>query len=203
MKNAMGSYGEGVIGLAFEGGMDQSQQHQNVVYHLVSQGKLPNAVFGVWINPNTAIGSYDPNGGRLTLGGVDTSLYQGSFTFLSIIGSDGPSGYNYFWAVPAGSFSAPGFSAAAPSGFKTYFDTGSTIINIDSGTFQSLLGFLSSKSPSAFKSSGAYYTIDCGIGRSLPDITINLGGASFVLSSSDYIIPIPNNPVCALGKLLI
>ncbi|ORY50486.1 acid protease [Rhizoclosmatium globosum] len=199
IRNQLGS-SEGIMGLTYQGGMDGGQQHETVAYYLASQGKLQNNVFGLWINPNTAIGSSDPNGGKLLLGGVDTSLYYGSFTFLPIIPSEGPGSYNYYWAVSSGSLSIPGFpTISPPGGSYTFFDSATTLITLDGGSFQTVINYLSSRNPSAFRNLGAYYSVDCTVGRSLPDVTVTMGGTAFVLSNSDYVVPVPNNVVCVLG----
>ncbi|ORY40104.1 acid protease [Rhizoclosmatium globosum] len=78
---SMAGVGDGLLGLAFQDGLDSTKHHETVLYSLASQNLLPNNIFSVWLNQSSAptkLVPVDPSGGRLILGGIDTTLYTGS-----------------------------------------------------------------------------------------------------------------------------
>ncbi|KAJ3291716.1 hypothetical protein HDU79_002118, partial [Rhizoclosmatium sp. JEL0117] len=93
IKNQQRGYGDGFLGLAFQDGLDASKPHESGIYYLVSQKQIKNPVFSIWISPESKVGETELTKGalgKLVLGGVDTSLYYGSLSFMNIVPSPGP-----------------------------------------------------------------------------------------------------------------
>ncbi|KAJ3284595.1 hypothetical protein HDU79_008012, partial [Rhizoclosmatium sp. JEL0117] len=200
IKNQQRGYGDGFLGLAFQDGLDASKRHESGIYYLVSQKQIKNPVFSIWISPESKVGETELTKGalgKLVLGGVDTSLYYGSLSFMNIVPSPGPGSSNYFWAVTSGSLSVGSASISPPSGTSTFFDSGGTLIVLDAKTFPSLLNSLAPGKQDSFKLQGSYYTVDCAFGLSLPEVSFSMGGHSFSLAAKDYILP--NGANCVLG----
>ncbi|KAI9328846.1 aspartic peptidase domain-containing protein [Obelidium mucronatum] len=169
-------------------------------------------MFSVWLNQSThfsTTSANDPNGGKLVIGGTDTSLYNGTFSFLPIL----PRPYNtdggqfspsYFWTVAGKSISIRGgINIPAGSGTQVLVDTGTTLMTVDPDTFKNLITALSNNTASVFipDSSRGIYACSCELRSTLPDIFINLGanGIPFVLTSTDYIMVGGSSGQCLLA----
>ncbi|KAJ3080281.1 hypothetical protein HDU99_008811, partial [Rhizoclosmatium hyalinum] len=143
----------------------------------------------------------DPSGGRLILGGIDTSLYTGSITFIPITpyptkNQDSSVSSSYFWSIATTSVTVSGSSAiAAPQNTLAIIDTGTTLIIIDSATLSAIVQQMNGLVQ--YSSRDGYYETLCS--STLPDITFTLGGVAFTFSAEDYLIPADTTEtVCVL-----
>ncbi|KAJ3342421.1 hypothetical protein HDU83_006094 [Entophlyctis luteolus] len=154
-------------------------------------------------------------GGSLILGGVDTTLYDGSFTFFPVIPctpiSSGMSAY-YYWSLGAESVSvAGGLNISAPANTSILMDSGSSLIGMDVGTVSTLVdGLLAGARNTSqifwFNSHSGVYHVDCSFGATLPDIVISIlndarNGVPFSLPNSAYIYSDGTNCVFAIVPL--
>ncbi|KAJ3017672.1 UNVERIFIED_CONTAM: hypothetical protein HDU68_011521 [Siphonaria sp. JEL0065] len=215
MKQGMQGFGDGIMGLTFQGGLDTTVSHQTVTYALATQNQLPNYIFSLWFNQSStfddATGT-DPNGGRIIIGGADSNLYVGGFTFVSVIPTpllyqDGTVAEpTYFWGVNAGRIGVNGRgSIAPPKNTTTIIDSGTSLIIIDKQSLDSIVQLLAGSLTHNFKylSQSGIYAVDCNFAKSLPSITLTLNNRPFELSPNDYIMydgrTFANSDNCALA----
>ncbi|KAJ3380291.1 hypothetical protein HDU84_006034 [Entophlyctis sp. JEL0112] len=211
MLNEMEIGGDGILGLAYSGGLIQpgilSTESPTILANLASEGLLNNNYFCLWFNQSSVISNFqssDPNGGILSVGIADTTLYSGSFDFFPIVSipmmnSDGTTeNALFFWAVNVASASFGTVALAGPSGLQVVIDSGSTLIAVDSSTLSSILLELSSVTTLRDFGNGIY-VVSCSNVADLPSFSFSFGsgGSSFSLSHSDYIFK--DDQYCALG----
>ncbi|KAI8615825.1 aspartic peptidase domain-containing protein [Chytriomyces sp. MP71] len=207
MKNALGSFADGILGLGFENGLvGKVDTHDSILYYLSVQNQIETASFSVWFNQSSKSVNdpniHDGNGGMILLGGVDKKLYNGIFTFLPVVpvvlplSGGGTSSTNKFWAVKPHSISLGSTTIHAPNFGNAFFDSGSTYITVDAGTYSQLtsgLGFSGLKNANI---------VSCEASRKFPPINFVLGNSnvSYLLTNDFYIIhPIDGSDNCHLG----
>ena len=106
---------DGILGLAF-----QSISVDNVTpvwYNLLSQGKVSNPVFGVYLSRN----AQSKVGGEITFGGVDTARYTGDITYV-------PLNSETYWAFVIDDMTIAGKSASICTKCQGIADTGTSLI---------------------------------------------------------------------------
>jgi len=102
---------DGILGLAFDSiSVDNTP---TVFDNLVAQGTVSSAVFGVYLSNG------DSTQGELTLGGIDSSHYTGSLTYV-------PLSSETYWEVTLSSFEING--AQVTNSTKAVLDTGTSIL---------------------------------------------------------------------------
>lgn len=141
---------------------------------LVSQGTVSKSVFGFKLADS---------GSSLYLGGTDSSLYTGAFTYVDLTEAS-------YWELTLGSLAVGSTKIIS-----------STAAIIDTGTTQ-IIGS-SSSVKKAYKAIGGAtdngdgtYSISCD---SSPDISITLGGKSFSVSAASF--NLPNGDGTCIGGL--
>ncbi|KAI8608916.1 aspartic peptidase domain-containing protein, partial [Chytriomyces sp. MP71] len=170
------------------------------------QNQIRTPAFSLWFNQSSKSVNdptvHDGSGGMILLGGVDKSLYNGIFTFLPVVpvvlpqSGGGTFSTNKFWAVKPRSIIVGGTTIQAPHLGNAFFDSGSTYIIVDAGTYSQIasgLGFAELKNT---------YIVSCEAARKFPPITFVLGDAnvSYSLTSDSYIIqPIDGSDNCHLA----
>jgi len=108
---------DGILGLAFrEISVDGVTP---VFYNMVTQGLVSSSVFGFWLDRNLS----DSVGGELTFGGVDSTKYTGSFTYLPITRM----GYWQFLMTDV-EINGQTFGACNSSGCAAIADSGTSLI---------------------------------------------------------------------------
>jgi len=125
--------------------------------------------------------------GELTLGGSDSSHYSGTVQYVNVTSAT-------YWETKLDSLK-----------LGTTSETNATKVILDTGT--STLAGPSKDVASIAKQIGALpvgstgeYIIACAKANSLPNITVGLGGYSFILTGKDYLID-QGTPDCVLGIL--
>jgi phytepsin len=108
---------DGILGLAF-----QSISVDGVVpvfYNMISQGLVPSPVISFWLDRNTA----DATGGEMTLGGIDSTRYTGSITYV-------PLGNETYWQFSVSDILIGGKSLGycGKSGCHAIADTGTSLL---------------------------------------------------------------------------
>jgi len=197
---------DGILGLAF-----QSISVDNVVppwYNILSQNLVSSPVFSFWLtnNPNSA------SGGELLLGGIDSSHYNGSITYVKLTNQT-------YWQFSVGDIKLRDTSLGycGTSGCNAIADTGTSLIAGPTAQVKALnlkLGAITIVNGEA--------VLDCKLIPLMPDITIVLSGQSFVLTPHQYVlqvtsenatecisgfvgidIPAPIGPLWILGDVFI
>ncbi|KAJ3282035.1 Vacuolar protease A, partial [Blyttiomyces sp. JEL0837] len=227
---------DGVLGLCYQNGngngdstststtpskasATSSSEHNTIIYNMNNQNKLSNPVFSIWLN-GSIDSRYHIQGGELSFGNVDSSRYTGDLIYfkvptIPVINS------KYFWSVYArgisfGDVQNPIDTFLVPDSKSentfAILDTGSTLISVDSDTFNNVfLNFLKDKI--VLDQNGGLYTLDCiNTVPKLPNLNFLLSNSSvtttesstndtgiigFSLTWRDYILY--QNNVCYLG----
>ncbi|KAG0706463.1 aspartic peptidase domain-containing protein [Suillus ampliporus] len=149
---------DGLMGMAFESvsrfGAD------SVFQTLVSQGAVPESVFAFKLASS---------GSELRVGGVNSALYQGSFTYTPVT----QQGY---WQIAGDAIGINGNEIV--NGFSAIVDTGTTLIMGDTSYVSQLYATIN-----ATDIGGGVYSLPCD---AMPNVSITLGGKSFALSAETF-----------------
>ncbi|KAF8893600.1 aspartic peptidase domain-containing protein [Infundibulicybe gibba] len=86
----------GVIGLAFDG-ISRMGATPKFLHALISSGQLAEPEISFWISCSQYDSENKAHGGRLSLGGRDSTLFQGAIDFLNVVTS--PQQPNTFWML--------------------------------------------------------------------------------------------------------
>ncbi|XP_011206943.2 lysosomal aspartic protease-like [Bactrocera dorsalis] len=165
---------DGILGMAF-----QSIAIDNVVppfYNLYSQGLVSENLFSFYL----ASAGTSTQGGQLILGGSDSSLYQGSLTYVSL-------SQETYWQFSLGGASMNG-SVLCSSGCQAIADTGTSLLVAPYSAYNAFVNIVDPDGDS---------TVDCSLVDSLPDIDFAIGGVTFSVPASKYILN--ENDQCSLA----
>ncbi|XP_039967135.1 lysosomal aspartic protease-like [Bactrocera tryoni] len=156
---------DGLMGMAF-----QQISNDDVVppfYNMWTQGLISQNLFSFYL----ARAGTSSQGGEMILGGSDSSLYQGSLTYVPV----SEEGYWQF-AVDSGSI---GSQVLCSSGCQAIADTGTSLIV---APYYGYVAYMNVVDPD-----GDGY-IDCSSVSSLPDMEFVIGGTTFTVPASQYVI---------------
>nr|XP_014099872.1 lysosomal aspartic protease-like [Bactrocera oleae] len=156
---------DGLMGMAF-----QQMSSGNVVppfYNMWSQGLISQNLFSFYL----ARAGTSSQGGEMILGGSDSSLYQGSLTYVPI----SEQGYWQF-AMDGGSI---GGLVLCDGGCQAIADTGTSLIVVPYIDYEVYMSIVDAD--------GDDY-IECSTVSSLPDLQFVIGGTTFAVPASQYVI---------------
>ncbi|XP_069967340.1 lysosomal aspartic protease-like [Bactrocera oleae] len=156
---------DGLMGMAF-----QQISNDNVVppfYNMWSQGLISENLFSFYL----ARAGSSSQGGEMILGGSDSSLYQGSLTYVPI----SEQGYWQF-AMDGGSI---GGLVLCDGGCQAIADTGTSLIV---APYYGYVVYMSIVDPDGDG------LIDCSAVSFLPDLELVIGGTTFTVPASQYVI---------------
>eukprot|EP00010_Vexillifera_abyssalis_P007837 CAMPEP_0201544922 /NCGR_PEP_ID=MMETSP0173_2-20130828/1532_1 /ASSEMBLY_ACC=CAM_ASM_000268 /TAXON_ID=218659 /ORGANISM="Vexillifera sp., Strain DIVA3 564/2" /LENGTH=402 /DNA_ID=CAMNT_0047953207 /DNA_START=17 /DNA_END=1225 /DNA_ORIENTATION=+ len=165
---------DGILGLAFD---SISVDHVTPVwYNIWSQGLVSQNLFSFWLSQNPG----SPVGGELTLGGVDSSRFTGSFWDVPVFSDT-------YWAIKVQDFSLGGSSLGwCKNGpCNAIVDTGTSLIAGPSELIDPLNKQLGA---TIFNGEGIFE--ECPDFSKLPTFSVNLRGKEFPLTPKDYILKI-------------
>ncbi|XP_018795365.1 PREDICTED: lysosomal aspartic protease-like [Bactrocera latifrons] len=165
---------DGILGMAF-----QSLAADNVVppfYNLYSQGLVSANLFSFYL----ASAGTSSQGGQLILGGSDSSLYQGSLTYVSL-------SQKTYWQFSLGGATMNG-KVLCSSGCQAIADTGTSLMVAPFDAYNALDNIVDPDDDGV---------IDCSSVKSLPDIDFVIGGKTFSVPASKYILN--DNNQCSLA----
>ncbi|KAF9228837.1 acid protease [Gyrodon lividus] len=149
---------DGLMGMAFE---DISEFTANpVVQTLIAEGAISDPVFAFKLASS---------GSELRIGGVNSALYTGSFTYTPVT-EEG------FWMINGDAINVNG--SVIVKAFPAIVDTGSTYILGDAATVGQFYDPLN-----ATDIGSGFYTLPC---NSMPSVSITIGGKTFVLSAETF-----------------
>jgi len=148
-----------------------------VWYNLLTQKLVDQPIFSFWLSQNPS----DAVGGELTLGGVDSSRYTGSFSYAPLTAET-------YWQFQLGDVQLGGTSLGWCDGLATcqaICDSGTSLIVGPSEKVNAL-----NKKLGANVVNGEGIFPDCSVISKLPDITFVINGASFTLTPQDYVLQV-------------
>jgi len=150
---------DGLMGMGFQ--EISSYGASPVFLSLASQGQTTAAQFGFKLASS---------GAELFLGGVNTAMYTGSFTYADVL-------LPGYWEVVMDSIAVAGQTPVALT--TAIIDTGTTlVIGSTTAVAQFYSAIPGSKDASASVGAG-YYTIPC---NAIPTVSISFGGKAFDIS---------------------
>ncbi|EIW85947.1 Asp-domain-containing protein [Coniophora puteana RWD-64-598 SS2] len=151
---------DGLLGMAFQSISDYNASP--VFQSLVSQGETSSSVFGFKLTSSDA---------GLTVGGVDSSAYTGSFHYTPVT----QEGY---WQVTADSINGGGSEVL--TNVDAIVDSGTTLIVGPPSDVEDFYSQIGGKDASSTVGDG-YYTFPCS---NIPDVSVSIGGATFDIAST-------------------
>jgi len=148
----------------------------------LASGAIKEAKFAFALSKDASAAS----GGELVLGGADATKYTGDFTYTPIT----QKGY---WQFDVASIAVGGASFAGVT--KAIADTGTSLLAIPKDSFTALLA----KMPAGVVKPLIHgeYTVDCSKASELPTLDFTIGGTSFKLLGSEYVLKVETE--CLLG----
>ncbi|XP_065355820.1 lysosomal aspartic protease-like [Calliphora vicina] len=160
---------DGILGMGY-----QTIAQDNVVppfYNMFSQGLVDTNLFSFYL---TREGTSN-DGGVLVLGGVDESHYTGDVTYVPV-SSEG------YWQFEMTSAEVNGVNVC--ENCQAIADTGTSLIAVPNSQYENILGAIGATYNYDYNT----YTIDCSTVDSLPPMTLSIGGTTFSIEASDYVL---------------
>nr|XP_017001714.2 lysosomal aspartic protease [Drosophila takahashii] len=145
--------------------------------NMISQGLLDEPVVSFYLKRQGTAA----RGGELILGGIDSSLYRGSLTYV-------PVSVPAYWQFKVNTIKTNGIVLC--NGCQAIADTGTSLIVVPQAAYTKInrqLGASDNGDGEAF--------VRCGRVSSLPKINLNIGGTIFTLAPRDYIVKVTQNGV--------
>jgi cathepsin D len=197
---------DGILGMAFE--RISADGVIPVFYNMISQNLIPEPLFSVWLSKNPQ----GTNGGELILGGIDSSLYNGSINYVPLISET-------YWAFSMGDVRLGNTSLdfCGSSGCNAIADTGTSLIAGPTAQIDAL-----NQKLGAVVVNGEGIFTSCDVINTLPTIEIVINGVTYPLTAKDYVlqvssfgkteclsgfmgidIPTPPGPLWILGDVFI
>ncbi|XP_061387519.1 lysosomal aspartic protease-like [Musca vetustissima] len=140
-------------------------------YNMIHQGLVTDKVFSFYF---TRDGTSD-DGGVLVLGGNDPTHYTGDFHYV-------PVSEKGYWQFEMTSAHANGVSLCDQC--QAIADTGTSLIGVPTDQYEAIQEAIGA----TFSYDTYEYMLDCSNIDSLPVVTFELGGGTFTLEGSDYVI---------------
>ena len=127
-------------------------------------------------------------GGELEIGGIDPAHYSGELTWIELSSDT-------YWETKLDKITLNGSPVTTVQ--KAVFDTGTSLL---AGPVSDVTAI--AKAVGATPLIEGEYTVDCGKIATMPDLTITVGGANYVLTATDYVLNVDGLGVeCLLGMV--
>lgn len=166
---------DGILGLAFP---------------VLSVNKVPTVFQNVWdqkLIPSNEFAFYLGNSardfGELTLGGYDSTRFTGNLAWVPLKAAT-------YWEITLGSLNVNGVVYGA--GNNAIVDSGTSLLTGPSDSVKAIAKAIGAKQFIAGE-----YLVDCT--ATLPNFDFVINGATYTLTSADYLIP--DGDVCLLGMM--
>jgi len=160
---------DGIVGMAFPSmaAYDQKPVFDNII----DQKRLDNNVFSFYFSKNNGVSD-----SKLTIGGVDKSLYAGDLTYHRVIDE-------YYWLLDCDNILVGGQDIGlCDNGCKVIADTGTSLITGPTEDLFTMLGNLNVDE-------------NCNGIDSLPDITFVLDGKHYTLTPEEYVMTVTDDGI--------
>lgn len=177
---ALGKF-DGILGMAF-----QSISVDNIItpFQLLwAQGSISENLFAFYLSDDPAVPS------EMVLGGTDPAHYTGTIQYIPLTSAT-------YWETSLDTVSANGVDYSGGV-TKVILDTGTSTLAGPSAAVSQFADSIGAKAIVA----GEEWVIGCYKKPSLPTLTIGMGGLTFTLKPSDYLIEEEGDPLCVLGIL--
>jgi cathepsin D len=178
---------DGILGMAYP---TISVDNLKPVFNtMLDQGAITQPVFGFWLDRNPD----DPNGGELTLGGLDANHYVPPITWAQVTRE----GYWQFRMDQVRIATGAGHvQTVCSGGCQAIADTGTSLIigpTADVEKIQTAIG--------AMPLIKGEYRVDCDKMDTMPNVSIVIQGRKFDLAPKDYVMRISSfgYTVCLSG----
>ncbi|KAF9350685.1 hypothetical protein BGX26_011196 [Mortierella sp. AD094] len=148
--------------------------------NLYSTGQIPSDVIGVYFKTITDGGSQETNG-EVTFGGVDSTKFSGSLTYVPVTTVSPASQY---WGIDVSAVTYG--TTKISSTTHGIVDTGTTLILLSTSIVSSLYKNIRG---AALDNNSGLYTIPSSQVSSLKNITFTIGGKAFTLTPAQYLVP--------------
>ena len=149
-----------------------------VFQDFVTAGMLDDNVFGFYLESDWF------HTGELEIGGIDPAHFTGTMQWFNLTSDT-------YWETRLDGLSVGGVPATNVT--KAVFDTGTSLLAGPVAEVQKIAAQVG-----AVPLIEGEYTVDCSKVASMPDITITVGGADFVLTAKDYVLNVLDEE-CVLG----
>ncbi|XP_037709448.1 lysosomal aspartic protease [Drosophila subpulchrella] len=145
--------------------------------NMISQGLLDQPVASFYLKRDGTAA----RGGELILGGIDSSLYKGSLTYV-------PVSVPAYWQFKVNTIKTNGVVLC--NGCQAIADTGTSLIVVPQTAYTRI-----NRQLGASDNGGGEAFVRCARIASLPNVNLNIGGTVFTLAPKDYIIKVTQNGV--------
>jgi len=172
---------------------------------LVESGKLAEEVFAFYLGSGGAAG-------ELTLGGVDKDHFEGDFKYVNV--QQTVPGVWGYWSINMDSLSVGGESMTSVT--KAIIDSGTSLLAAPTADIKKIAKAVGAHQVLPIPPFNKEFMINCTSPG--PDISIGIGGETYVLQKKDYIIndagqclfamtgldvPAPAGPLYILGDVFM
>ncbi|XP_072494525.1 gastricsin-like [Notamacropus eugenii] len=173
---------DGILGLAYPA--ISAGGATTVMQGFLQEDLLNEAVFAFYLS-----GYNSDNGGEVTFGGVDTSLYTGDINWTPVT-------EEAYWQIGISGFSIGGESTGwCSDGCQAIVDTGTSLLTIPQDMFSELMQYIGAE-----EDEDGLYLVSCSNIDSLPTLTFTINGVDFPLPPSAYILE-GDSTYCEVGMM--
>ncbi|KAJ3208449.1 hypothetical protein HDU67_006714 [Dinochytrium kinnereticum] len=212
LQRIMNGQWDGIMGLAYDGGLGGNPQpvllitpnknaatrdYTTAFQSLVSNRAISESVFSLWLNGSVDGQTYYTNGGKLILGGIESSYHTGQITWMNLNHGNAPS--QTYWSVTGRGISIGSSQLSAPGNTVAVIDSGTALMAFDQNTFNGIMDRFRGAGLSLSCSSSQICTFDCTVARTLPTITLSIDAHQFTLAPTDYVLYDRSSNTCSLG----
>ncbi|NXA53752.1 PEPC protein, partial [Nothocercus julius] len=171
---------DGILGLAYPS--ISAGDAATVMQGLLQENLLDEPVFSFYLS-----GQEGTEGGELLLGAVDSTLYTGDITWTPVTQAA-------YWQIAIESFSVSGQTSSwCSQGCQAIVDTGTSLLTAPQQVFSELIEYIGAQADG-----DGEYVVSCSNIESLPTLSFVIGGTTFPLSPSAYVLP-SDGDTCSIG----
>ncbi|XP_024888381.1 cathepsin D-like [Temnothorax curvispinosus] len=156
---------DGVLGMGYRA--LSAFKQDSVFQNMIDQHLVYRPIFSFYLNRNVT----DVFGGELILGGIDSSHYEGEFTYVNVTKKK-------YWQITMDKIQVKNYTSCS-EGCQAIVDTGDSLICGPPQTIEALNREI------GVNDTGL---VNCDEISNLPDINFVIGGKTFPLTGQDYIL---------------